>query len=699
MTTSNPAAKPVRMAVDIGGTFVDALSYDESTGTLQLHKAPTTPAAPARGVMDAVGGLTPRLDRVSVFAHGTTLGLNAILQRRGAPVGIITNKGFRDLFEIARAGIPAQHMYNFSYAPPPPLVPRRHRAGVPGRIDATGAVLEELDEDAVHAAGRVLVEEQGLSSLAVCFLHSYANPAHEQRAAEILRTAYPHVSVSVSSDITREYREYERTSTVTMDAYIKPVLSDYLTVLEAGLAGAGLDSPLHIMRSGGGAMTAGLARQAPLMTVLSGPAGGVIGASYLAQEMAWPRVLSFDVGGTSVDACVIEDGQPSEVYEAAIDGFPLLIPIYDIRTVGAGGGSIAWIDEGLLKVGPHSAGAVPGPVAYGAGGTEPTVTDAAFTLGYLDPGAFLDGEMTVSADAARKAVQSRIGEPLGIGAEPAAASIFRVLLARTVGALREITVERGLDPREFALLAFGGAGPMLGPMLAREMGIATTVIPQVPSAFSAFGMLMTDLQHEFSATVLRPLADQTLTELGPLIESFTQQGHAALLAQGVKDDDRSFTITLDIRYRGQEHALAIELPGRDPDTDPGPGAAAEVEQQFHARHRSRHGHAMPEPAEVLAVRVRATGQVPKPPLIRIDRAGGPPTPAGSRRAFDVATGQDSDFPVYPRPQLLAGHRLAGPAIVEEGTATTVLFADQHLAVDDFGQLLITSTPASEEDSA
>jgi N-methylhydantoinase A len=685
------AEKPVRMAVDIGGTFVDALSYDESTGTLDLHKAPTTPAAPARGVMDAVGGLTSRLDRVSVFAHGTTLGLNAILQRRGASVGIITNEGFRDIFEIARAAIPAQHMYNFSYAPPPPLVPRRHRAGVPGRVDASGAVLEELDEDAVRAAGRVLVEEQGLSSLAVCFLHSYANPAHEQRVAEILRAAYPHVSVSVSSDITREYREYERTSTVTMDAYIKPVLSDYLTVLEAGLADAGLDSPLHIMRSGGGAMTAGLARQAPLMTVLSGPAGGVIGASYLAQELAWPRVLSFDVGGTSVDACVIEDGQPGEVYEAAIDSFPLLIPIYDIRTVGAGGGSIAWIDEGLLKVGPHSAGAVPGPVAYGAGGTEPTVTDAAFTLGYLDPGAFLDGEMAVSADAARTAVLCQVGEPLGIDAESAASSIFRVLLARTVGALREVTVERGLDPREFALLAFGGAGPMLGPMLAREMDIATTVIPQVPSAFSAFGMLMTDLQHEFSATVLRPLTEATLAEFEPLIAGFTEQGHAALLAQGVKDDDRSFVVTLDIRYRGQEHALAIELLGGD--------SAAAVEQRFHQLHRSRHGHAMPEPAEVLTVRVRATGQLPKPALIRIDRAAAPPEPSGSRRAFDMATGQAADFPVYLRPELLAGHRLTGPAIVEEGTATTVLFADQHLEVDDFGQLLIMTDPSRQEDPA
>ena len=682
--------KPIRLAVDIGGTFVDALSYDEGTGTLRLHKAPTTPDAPARGVMDAVTGLSPRLDQVSAFAHGTTLGLNAILQRRGAPVGVVTNEGFRDLFEIARAAIPAQHMYNFSYAPPPPLVPRRHRAGVPGRIDASGAVLQDVDEDAVREAGRLLVEEHGLTSLAICFLHSYANPAHEQRAAAILRAAYPDVWVSVSSDITREYREYERTSTVILDAYIRPVLSDYLGALEGRLAGAGLASPLHIMRSGGGAMTAGLARQAPLMTVLSGPAGGVIGASYLAREMTWPRVLSFDVGGTSVDACVIEEGEPGEVYEASIDGFPLLIPIYDIRTVGAGGGSIAWIDEGLLKVGPHSAGAVPGPVAYGTGGTEPTVTDAAFTLGYLDPGTFLDGEMPVDAAAARDAMHRRIGEPLGVDADTAAASIFRVLLARTVGALREITVERGLDPREFALLAFGGAGPMLGPMLAREMGITTTVIPQVPAAFSAFGMLMTDLQHEFSATILRPLDEGTLGQLERVIDAFTGQGHAALLAQEVKDEDRRFTRSLDVRYRGQEHSLAIEL--RDGDT------AADVEQRFHDMHRARHGHAMPERAEILTVRVRATGRLPKPGLPAIAPASEPARPSGSRAAFDVATGRPAGFPVYQRHDLLAGHQLSGPAIVEEGTATTVFFGDQRLRVDEAGQLIITSAAAPEEGS-
>jgi N-methylhydantoinase A len=687
------AGKPVRLAVDIGGTFVDALAYDENTGALRLHKAPTTPDAPARGVLDAVRGLSPRLDDVSVFAHGTTLGLNAILQRRGADVGIITNEGFRDIFEIARAAIPARHMYNFSYAPPPPLVPRRHRVGVPCRVDAAGAVLRDLDEDAVREAGRILVEEHGLASLAVCFLHSYANPEHEQRAARVLRAAYPGIEVSVSSDITREYREFERTSTAVLDAYIKPVLHDYLGSLEAGLADAGLAGPLHIMRSGGGAMTAGLARRAPLMTVLSGPAGGVIGASYLAGQMSWPRVLSFDVGGTSVDACVIENGEPGEVYEASIDSFPMLIPIYDIRTVGAGGGSIAWIDDGLLKVGPHSAGAVPGPVAYGTGGTEPTLTDAAFTLGYLDPGAFLGGEMRVDGGAARDAVERKIARPLGIDTQTAAASVFRVLLARTVGALREITVERGLDPREFALLAFGGAGPMLGPMLAREMGIATTVIPQVPAAFSAFGMLMTDLQHEFSATILRPLSPAVLDELRPVLDAFTAQGHAALLAQEVKEADRYFTASLDVRYRGQEHSLPIEL--RDGDT------AGDIERRFHELHQSRHGHAMPEPAQVLTLRVRATGRLPKPslpPIARATKSAAPPAPSGARTAFDMATGRLAEFPVYPRRELLAGHALSGPAIVEEGTATAVLFGDQRLDVDDFGHLLITSATAPGEDT-
>lgn len=683
--TSSPRT---RLAVDIGGTFVDAIAYDEGTGELRLHKAPTTPAAPAQGVLDAVGGLEDRLGDVEAFVHGTTLGLNAILQRRGADVGIITNAGFRDLLEIARANVPGQHMYDFSYAPPPPLVPRRRRIGVPGRINAQGDEVEPLDEDAVREAGRVLIEEQGLRSIAICFLHSYAEPAHERRAAQILRDAYPDASISVSTDISREYREYERTSTATLDAYIRPVLSDYIGTLEGRLGDAGLTRPLHIMRSGGGAMTAELARSAPLMTVLSGPAGGVVGASFLARELGRDKLISFDVGGTSLDCCVIEGGSPGEVHEAAIDGFPLLIPIFDIRTVGAGGGSIAWMDHGLLKVGPHSAGAVPGPVAYGAGGTEPTVTDIALVLGYLDPAAFLDGDMSIDADAARAAVEDRLARPLGIDAPQAAASVLRVLLARTVGALREITVERALDPREFALLAFGGAGPLLGPMLAREMGITETIVPQVPAAFSAFGMLMSDLEYEFATTVLKPLNDDTLTELESAFAELENQGEEVLSLQGVKPEDRTLVRRLDVRYHGQEHTLGIDLRPADD--------AAAVLERFHEQHRARYGHAMPDGGQILTLRVRAVGSLPKPGLRRLSgQATGAPEPAGSRAAFDVATGETVRFAVYERASLTTGHALAGPAIVEEGTSTTVIFSDQRLTVDVHGHLLVNSPESAE----
>ena len=671
-----------RLAVDIGGTFVDVIVYDDRTGQLMLHKNSTTPADPAAGVLRAVSEIHPDLSDVDAFVHGTTLGLNAILQRNGADVGVITNEGFRDIIEIARAAIPTAHMYNFSYAPPPPLVPRRHRAGVRGRLDAQGDEVTALDRTSVLAAGQYLVEVCGLTSIAICFLHSYANPEHERRTAEILRAAYPTVSVAVSSDLTREYREYERTSTVVMDAYIRPVLSDYIARLEEQLAEAHLTPPLHIMRSSGGAMTADVARSAPLTTVLSGPAGGVVGASFLARELALSRLLSFDVGGTSVDACVILDGEPTEVHEASIDTFPLLIPIFDIRTVGAGGGSIAWLDNGLLKVGPRSAGAVPGPVAYGQGGTEPTLTDAALVLGYLDADLFLGGQMSIDTDAARAAISETLADPLGIEGTAAAESVFRVLLARSVSALREITVERGLDPREFTLLSFGGAGGLLGAMLAREMGITTTIVPTVPAAFSAYGMLMSDLQHELATTVLQPLTANSLPQLTAHFDELMAQGAEVLERQGISQDSRRFVRSLDVRYRGQEHTLPVEL-GPDP-------SASEIIDAFHQLHRTRHGHAMDEPVEVLTLRVRALGMLGKPTLTRLPVGPAAETgPAAKRPAFDVATGEMCDFAVYHRHELLSGQEIAGPAVIEEGTSTTLFFSDQALTVDEYGHLLIT----------
>ena len=677
------AARHVRLAVDIGGTFVDAVAYDGRTGEVRLHKASTTPEEPARGVLNAVSGLIDDLAGVDEFVHGTTLGLNAVLQRRGADVGVITNEGFRDVLEIARGDVPGRQMYNFTYRPPAPLVPRRHRVGVPGRIDAQGREVVPLDESAVAEAARYLVEECGLRSLAICFLHSYLDPSHEQRAAEIVRRTYPDVLVSISSDVTREYREYERTSTVVLDAYIRPVLGDYLSDLERRLAASGLAVPLHIMRSGGGAMTAQVARRAPLATVLSGPAGGIVGAAFLARELGWDRVISFDVGGTSVDACVIDGGVPGDTYEAAIDGFPLLMPIFDIRTIGAGGGSIAWLDDGLLKVGPQSAGAVPGPVCYGGGGTEPTLTDAAMVLGYLDPGDFLGGAMTVDADAARRAVEERVAQPLGLSVTEAAAGVFRVLLARTVGALREITVERGLDPREFTLLAFGGAGGLLAAMLTREMGLRRCVVPRAPGAFSAWGMLNSDLEYDFATTVLRPLDDTVLAELAGTFEELERQGDEVLAAQGVEPGDRTLIRRYDLRYRGQEHTLAVEA---GPDDD-----AQTLLARFHALHRARFGHELPEPGEILTIRVRAVGRLPKPPLVPLPAGDGtPPVPSRHRDAYDVATGRMGPFAVYHRAALAPGHSVPGPAVVEEGTSTTVIFSDQVLTVDAYGQLEVTS---------
>lgn len=670
----------LRLAVDIGGTFVDAIAFHTGTGEVQLHKAPTVPADPSAGVLAAVRGLLDDLGEVETFVHGTTLGLNAVLQRRGADVGLITNEGFRDVLEVARADVPAARMYDFQYAPPPPLVRRRHRLGVPGRLDAHGREVEPLDEPAVLAAAHELVAVRGLRSIALCFLHSYADPAHEERAAALVRAAHPDVSLSVSSELSREYREYERTSTTALDAFIRPVLHDYVGRLEQHLVDGGFRGTFHIMRSGGGAMTADVARAAPLLTVLSGPAGGIAGAGQLAETFGWDRVISFDVGGTSVDACVITDGHPSDVHEAALDGLPLQIPVFDIRTIGAGGGSIAWMDEGLLKVGPQSAGADPGPACYGAGGTEPTFTDAALVLGYLDPEGFLGGRMALDVAAAEEALRTRVAEPLGLPLQEAAARVVAVLLARTVGAIREITVERGLDPRGFRLVAFGGAGPLIGPLLGREMGVAATVVPRFPAAFSALGMLMTDLECDLSSTVLTPLGPAELAGLEPLVKELRDRGDETLAAQGVPPERREVLVRLDLRYRGQEHSLTVDLgPGDD---------AAALADRFGALHHERYGHRLNEPCEVVTLRVRAVGRTTKPGLPALGPAPEGPSQTGTRMAYDVAAGAPVPFPVHRRDQLAPGRELAGPVIVQEPTSTTVAFGDQTLVVDDHGQLVV-----------
>ena len=670
----------IRLAVDIGGTFVDAMELDTRTGKVRFRKASTTPAHPAEGVLNAIAALGTDLSEVELFIHGTTLGLNAVLERRGGNTGIITNEGFRDVFLIGRGNVPADHMYDFRYQRPESLVQRRFTAGVTGRLDYKGTVVDELDPESVRAAARELVENQGVTSIAICFLHSFLDPTHERETARIIRDAYPDVSLSLSTDIVREYREYERTSTTVLEAYIRPIFERYVDELEKGLADQGFAGRFLIMRSGGGSMTGAVAKTSPTHTVLSGPAGGIVGAAYLAGELGRDNMLTFDIGGTSLDACVIEKGSPVAAYEAQLEHFPLLIPTYDIRTIGAGGGSIAWLDRGLLKVGPQSAGAAPGPVCYGRGGTQPTVTDAAVVLGFVDPDRFLAGTMGLADEAARDAIREQLAEPLGLSVPDAAAGIFDVLLARTVGAVRQITVERGHDPRVFSLLAFGGAGPLLAPLLAREMGIGEVLVPFAPSGFSAWGMLSADIVNDFSRTVMTTLDGADLAALEPLFKETEAEAIASLTAQGVPAGDGVLERQFELRYLGQEHSLMVTV-GSTLD-------AGAVRTAFDEVHHARYGHTMSNPLQILNLRVRGIGRTSRPELPLAGK-GGEATPRTHRDAYDFGTRAVASFAVYDRSDLKAGNTFPGPALVDEGTSTTVVPSGQRVTVDDHGYLLVT----------
>lgn len=672
----------IRLAVDIGGTFVDAIQMDRQTGRVKFRKASTTPGHPAEGVLNAVANLGTPLPQCDFFIHGTTLGLNAILERRGAVTGVVSNEGFRDIFLMGRSDVPEDHMYDFRYERPPGLVRRRHTSGVVCRLDYKGNTVQDLDEPSVLEAGRYLVEEQGVQALAICFLHSYRNPEHERRAAEILRAAYPHVTVSISTDISREYREYERTSTTVLDAYIRPIFERYIDELEGAFRDRGFLGQFLIMRSGGGGMTSAAAKEVPIHTVLSGPAGGIVGAAQVARELSRGNLISLDIGGTSLDACVIEGGAAVAVHEAKLEHYPLLIPIYDIRTIGAGGGSIAWVHEGLLKVGPRSAGAEPGPICYGRGGTEPTVTDAAVILGYIDPERFLEGEMRLDLESAARALDEKVGRPLGLSTEQAAAGVFSILLVKTVGALRQITVERGYDPRAFSMLAFGGGGPLVAPLIAREMQVKEVIVPQAPAAFSAWGMLNTDLVDDFSRTVLRILDELDMAELEDLFRTLEAAAVESLTAQGVEGSEVALLRQLELRYYGQEHTLTIEV-GRQL-------SPQAIREAFDRQHESRYGHAMRDMIEILNVRVRGLGAFDKPAMPKLPALEGGVERAllERRSAYCFAKNGPADFGVYLRGKLAPGDVILGPAIVDEGTSTTVVFSDQVIEVDEFGHLIV-----------
>ncbi|MFP8891893.1 hydantoinase/oxoprolinase family protein [Natrialbaceae archaeon A-CW2] len=673
-----------RLAVDIGGTFVDAVEFDHETGELVEKKAATTPDDPTQGVINAIERLDISLEEVASFVHGTTLGLNALLERDGATTGIITNEGFRDVFEMGRHNVPAEHMYDITYQRPELLVPRRRRLGVPGRLDSGGSEVEPLDQEAVLEAARALINDHGVESIAICFLNAYQEPKHERLAAEIIREHFPDISLSLSSDITREYREYERTSTTALDAYITPIFESYVDKLGGTLKEEGFDGSFFITRSGGGSLSAENAKTAPAHTIFSGPAGGLIGSAAVGDAIGRDNLIAVDMGGTSLDTCVIQDGEPAIQYESELENQSLLIPVYDLRTIGAGGGSIAWLDRGLLKVGPESAGADPGPICYGKGGTKPTVTDAAVALGYVDPSNFLGGAMDIDTEGARAGIDQQIAEPLGMSVQNASRGIFDVMLANTVSAIREITVERGLDPRDFSMISYGGAGPMVIPLLAREMNVKEVVIPQAPGVFSAWGMLMSDVVYDLSRTHIRLLENTSIDEIDSVFEQLETQAKETLDENGYPASDQRFERSLEMRYRGQEHA--VEVPFDSLTT------TQELTSVFEAQHESRYGHAMNDPAETVHLRIRAVGRNDKPDIVQpTSRDGNPLT--GTRNAYCFAEDEEVNFDVYDRGRLDTEDTIDGPAIIQEPTTTVVIYSDQEAIVDEYGHLVVTGGDA------
>jgi N-methylhydantoinase A len=676
-----------RLAVDIGGTFVDAVVFDVGSGEWRLEKSFTTSGNAAAGVNAAIKRLGIDCSALDSFIHGTTLGLNTLLEHKGAVTGILTNAGFEDIFEMGRYNRDRTQMYSLEYDVRPPLVPKRMRLGIPCRMNANGDVLQPLDEEAVRAAVRQLVEKWEVQAIAVCYLHAYKNPAHEERTAEIIRVEWPELSVSISSAIVREYREYERTSTTVANAYIQPIFRRYIGSLEATLAEQGFSGSFYITRSGGGALLARDASAVPVHTIFSGPAGGLIGAARLSEILGRANLIAVDIGGTSTDACVVRDGTPTLKYQAELEKLPLMIPAYNICTIGAGGGSIARVEGGLLKVGPQSAGAEPGPICYGRGGQQPTFTDAAVVLGYIDPDNFLGGEVRLDADAAHAGLLKHVAEPLGLTDIEAARGVFDVLLARTVSAIREITVQEGFDPREFSMLAYGGAGPMFVPLVAREMDVREVIMPQAPAGFSAWGMLMTDLVQEYSETCVGLLEHVGLDSLHRIEQRLADQAREDLERGGFAPADRTIECAAALRYFGQEHTLDTVLEDGDD--------LASLCRRFDAVHKQRYGHTMTDPVQIVHVRVRGIGRTPRPELRTIPRrAAGAPTPRASRKAFCFAHRAMVDFAVYDRDKLRDGDVVPGPAIVEEATTTLAFFSDQYASVDKYGHMFITRTKSS-----
>ena len=687
-----------RIGIDVGGTFTDIVTL--KGGTLYRRKVRSTPEDFSAGVLEGLRLLLAESGDAGRDAqeviHGTTLATNAIVEKKGAPTGLITTRGFRDVLEIGRMRTP--RLYDLTWQKPPPLVPRELRREADERVASDGAELSPLDEESVRQATDILTSK-GVTSIAICFINSFANPSHERRTAEIVNEVAPHVSVSASHVVLPEMREYERTSTTVINAYIRPVVDGYIGALEQGLVAAGVEAPLMIMQSNGGIMSSGLSREKPIYMVESGPAAGVMGSLHLGQRMGHRDIISFDMGGTTAKAATIQQGEADRHTEYEVGGelhmghqllkgggYMLSVPSIGVAEVGAGGGSIIWTDEGgVLQVGPQSSSAQPGPACYGLGGVEPTITDANVILGYLNPEQLVGGDLRLDADASLRAMKTRIAEPLGIDAIEAAYGAYLVANSRMIRAIRAVTSEKGRDPADFVLYAFGGGGPAHAAELAKQLRINEVVVPPVPGLFSSLGLLFSDVEHHYVQTLWRDVPQGIdCEEVNGTLDALQQEAMATLMRERFTEDRVDLIWQADMRYQGQGYALPVPLL----ESRLTPSGVSRLEDQFHEEHNRTFGYRSREQVQLVNVRLIARG-VPAEPRMPSDLISDPVaiTHPFRRAYFGPAHGW-LDTAVIPRGDLSLEPR-RGPLIVEEYDSTTVVPPDFSARRDEWGNIVIT----------
>ena len=679
-----------RLAADIGGTFTDVAAFDEKSGRLLLGKALSTPANLEDGITHGVDKAGTRYADASLFLHGSTIAINTMMERSGAKTALLITEGFRDIYEIGRINRP--DAYNLYFRKHVPLVERALCFEVRERLTAEGDIHIALDEGGVHAVCDRLAA-LGIEAVAILLLHCYVNPDHEARVKAIVRARLPHAFVTASHELSQEYREFERCSTTVANAYIGPRVSAYVAGIDRHLKEAGFGGAFMLVQSTGGLYESQQAQVQCVRMLESGPAAGVVGARALCHQLGVPDAVAFDMGGTTAKAGVIYRNEVLTTGAALVGGYtqalPVQIPMIDIFEVGTGGGSIARVDEsGALRIGPQSAGADPGPACYGRGGKLPTVTDANLVLGRLGADRFLGGEMQLDLKAAEHAIREHVGKPLGMDVTHAADGILRIAATSMSYAVKGVSTDRGLDAASFALIAYGGAGPLHASAIAREIGMERLIVPRAPGHFCAFGMLYSDLRYDYVRTWFTRLADASFEEIEHIYESMVAEGHAAIAGSGVKPGRITVAHAADMRYVGQEHPVTVDLPPsvikrRDRDS---------IKRHFDEVHLRRYGTCAPEErAEVVSLRVTVTGLMKKPPLERVVRGGRAPLKSaqrGKRSVYFAEAGRAVPTPTYARDALRAGNRIEGPALVEEYASTTVVLPGDRLEVDGFGNLVI-----------